>query len=139
MRHNFRIYLSRIVLVLYIISVFLMCFLNFGTGTDFGGEWFGIPKDKIAHFVMFFPYPALMTLVFCKNGWNASGFIGFLLLILVSGIIIGGGIELIQGLTGYRSCDINDFRADCLGLFSGAVLTLAIWSFSAHNKKDGNE
>lgn len=127
MGRGFKIYLSRIVLALYFITLCLLCFLNFGPGTDMSAEWFGIPKDKIAHFLMFFPYPALVTLVFCRSGWGAPRFVGFLLLVLVSGIIAGGAIELLQGLSKYRSCDLADFRADCLGLFSGAVLTLAVW------------
>lgn len=140
MKNSFRIYLSRIVLVLYVISVCLLCFLNLGTGVDMGAEWFGIPKDKIAHFLMFFPYPALVTLVFCKQGWKTSRFVGFLLVVLVSGIAAGGLIEIIQGLSDYRSCDIKDFRADCIGLFSGALLTLAVWMGVRHrNGKDSRD
>ena len=139
MRIYFKAYLSRIVLALYIISVCLLCFLNLGPGPDMNTEWFGIPKDKIAHFLMFFPFPALVTLVFCKPGWNAQKFIGFMLVVLVSGIAAGGAIELLQGVTTYRSCDIKDFRADCIGLFSGAVLTVAVWAASTYNKKDDNE
>ena len=127
MKRYFRLYLSRLILILYIISVFLLCFLNLGAETGIATEWFGIPTDKIAHFLMFFPYPALITFVFCKSGWNPMKFIGFLLVVLVTGIIIGGSIELLQGLTGYRGCDIKDFRADCLGLFTGALLTLSVW------------
>lgn len=127
MGRSFKTYLSRIILALYFIILCLLCFMNMGPGVDMGAEWFGIPKDKIAHFLMFFPYPALVTLVFCKSGWRAGKFVGFLLLVLVSGIVAGGAIELLQGLSGYRSCDIKDFRADCLGLFSGALLTLVIW------------
>lgn len=127
MKGSFRSYLSRIVLVLYVISVCLLCFLNLGPGIEMSSEWFGIPKDKIAHFLMFFPYPALVTLVFYKPGWKISRFVGFLLIVLVSGMVAGGLIEIIQSFSDYRSCDINDFRADCLGLFSGAVLTLTIW------------
>lgn len=134
-KYSFRQYLSRIVLVLYIISVILLCFLNLSPGTDMSAEWFGIPKDKIAHFLMFFPYPALVTLVFARSGWKAPRFTGFLLLVLVSGIVAGGAIELLQGLSGYRSCDIRDFRADCLGLFSGAVLTILVWTIVRYRDK----
>ncbi len=138
MKRHFRICLSRLILVLYMVSVCLLCFLNLGTDSDMSPEWFGIPKDKIAHFLMFFPYPAIIALVFCKSGWNPVKFIGFLLVVLVSGIVIGGSIELIQGMTGYRSCDIKDFRADCIGLFTGTLLTLSVWlavrgkDFSSH-------
>ena len=84
---------------------------------------------------MFFPYPALVTLVFARSGWKAPRFTGFLLLVLVSGIIAGGAIELLQGLSGYRSCDIRDFRADCLGLFSGAALTILVWTIVRYRDK----
>ena len=139
MKHYFKFYLSRLLLILYIISVCLLCFLNFGPETDMSAEWFGIPKDKIAHFLMFFPYPALITLVFCKAGWSPVKFIGFLLAVLAGGVFIGGGIELIQGLTDYRSCDINDFRANCLGLFAGSVATLILWLAVQGRKKTGKD
>ena len=38
---------------------------------------------------------------------------------------LAGAIELIQQETGYRSGDVLDFRADCIGLMTGAVLMLA--------------
>ena len=47
----------------------------------------------------------------------------FMLATLIAGTAAGAGIEIIQQMTGYRSCDIMDFRADCLGLLAGAVLT----------------
>ena len=117
MERHVRFLLPRLVLAAYLLSVCLLCFLNLGPEAGMSAEWFGIPKDKIAHFAMFFPYPGLVASVFCKTGWEP-----------------GGAIELIQGLTGYRSADIGDFRADCIGLFAGTVLTLALW-LAVHDRK----
>lgn len=137
MERHVRFLLPRLVLAAYLLSVCLLCFLNLGPETDMSAEWFGIPKDKIAHFAMFFPYPGLVASVFCKTGWKPARTVGFLLLVLVSGIAAGGAIELIQGLTGYRSADIGDFRADCIGLFAGTVLTLVLWLAIHDRKKAG--
>ena len=64
-------------------------------------EWFGIPKDKIAHFLMFFPYPALITLVFCKAGWSPVKFIGFLLAVLAGAVLLtAAGLGLAGLLSG---------------------------------------
>lgn len=55
--------------------------------------------------------------------------------IFIAGCLIGGGIELIQGLTDYRSCDIMDFRADATGLVIGSLITLFIYTIGHCKQK----
>ena len=43
---------------------------------------------------------------------------------MLAGILLGGAIEGLQGLSGYRSCDIGDFWADCIGILLGGGLVL---------------
>lgn len=125
---KFSYYLIRIILAVYIASVFLLCFLNMGNAPSIRMEWFGIPTDKVAHFLMFLPFPVLMTLTFSKKSWSSGRFLLFMLLTAVAGAAAGGGIELLQGLSEYRSCDINDFKADCIGIAVGIILSLCGWA-----------
>lgn len=124
--------ISRAVLVIYIIAVAIACFSRFNSGIDLSSEWFGIPKDKIVHFAMFLPYPVLMYMAFYQTGHKPAYLVLFLCAIIAVGGILAGTTELIQGLLAYRSADINDFRADCLGIMTGSILTTA---YSAIAKK----
>lgn len=128
MKNKFRYILSRIIFLVYLTSILLLCLLDFNSVPEVKQEWFGIPTDKIVHFIMFFPFPILMTMVFGKTGWKLKTFLIFITVTVVAGALAGGIIELLQAETGYRSCDINDFRADSLGVASGAILTVIAWS-----------
>lgn len=112
--------ISRILLAIYFAAVLALCFLNLGNLPDLGPTLFGIEIDKIVHFLMFMPLPALFYLSF--EGRPAA-IIGASVL---AGISLAGTTELIQGYLTYRSMDLVDFYADLLGLLSGAILTGAI-------------
>ena len=116
-------YISRVLMLLYIAAVCLLCFADIRTDIGVNSTLLGIPADKIVHFTMFLPFPALMYAAFHRQERKPARFIVFMLATLISGAAAGAGIEIIQQMTGYRSCDIMDFRADCLGLLAGAVLT----------------
>lgn len=115
-------YITRLLLLLYIAAVAMLCFMHFDSGVDFSKTLFGFQKDKVAHFLMFFPYPSILFMTFFKRTWKAGHHILFYLIIIASGAALGGGIELLQGLTDYRSCDLNDFYADCAGLGCGLAV-----------------
>ena len=87
-------------------------------------EWFGIGKDKIAHFLMFLPFPILMYMAFHTHHGNPWRLIIFMTVTILIGAAAGAGIELLQMTTKYRSCDILDFRADCIGLLAGSFLVM---------------
>lgn len=121
---NKTIIIARILLLVYAAMVCMLCFMRLGNGIDMSSEWLGIPKDKIAHFFLFFPFPILMYAAFHMHRGKPVRLILFLLLTLVIGAAAGAGIELIQMTTDYRSCDILDFRADCIGLLCGSILVM---------------
>lgn len=121
---NKTIIIARILLLVYAAMVCMLCFMRLGNGIDMSSEWLGIPKDKIAHFFLFFPFPILMYAAFHMHRSKPVRLILFLLLTLVIGAAAGAGIELIQMTTDYRSCDILDFRADCIGLLCGSILVM---------------
>ena len=116
--------ISRLLMLLYVVAVCLLCFLHLGNGFDMASGWLGLPKDKVVHSLMFLPFPVLMYMAFHRQSGKAGSFIMFMILTLIIGAAAGGGIELLQEATGYRSCDIADFRADCIGLFVGSIAVL---------------
>ncbi len=117
--------LGRILVVIYIAALAYLCFARVDMHI-LSSTWLGIPKDKIAHCIMFIPFAPLMALAFHKSTRRPWTMVGFLLIVIVLGMAIGGGIELIQSRLDYRSADILDFRADNVGLAIGVVLTF-IW------------
>lgn len=126
-----------IAFAVYVISVCLLCLTDLSNGPEIKSEWFGIQADKIAHFLMFFPFPVFMTIIFGNSRWSTGKFLFFITVSVIIGAASGGAIELLQAETGYRSCDINDFRADCLGVASGALLTVAVKYLPGKKKKTG--
>ena len=122
--------IARALLVLYRIDVAVMCFARISTGIDMSSTWFGLPPDKIVHFTMFLPYTALVYLAFYRPGKRPWHMVLFLAATVAAGCLIAGGTELIQGELQYRSADIDDFRADSIGIFTGSVITL-IWAAAA--------
>ena len=124
--------IPRILLVIYLIVTGIAFFAKFDTGVHISTTWLGLPKDKIVHFLLFLPYPVLMYTAFHRQRGIPSSLLFFMLWVVVAGTVIAGGTELIQGMTDYRSADINDFRADCLGIFVGCV---AVTVYGAISKK----
>lgn len=113
----------RSLLAIYIIGVCVLCFGSFSGGPDLGGTLWGIQKDKIAHFVMFLPFPVLVFCVFDRittRPWHSAVFV---LCTFAAGCMIAAATELGQTLTADRQCDIADFRADMLAL---AVSSLGV-------------
>ena len=107
----------RILLVLYLISILVLCFANLSSLPDVSNTIFGIEIDKVAHFLMFLPFPALFFLSF--EG-KAAALIGAGIL---AGLSVAGTTEWVQSFLTYRSMDLADFFADTAGLLSGALLT----------------
>ena len=117
-------WLSRGLMLLYAMTVCLLCFTHFDGSINMNEEWFGIGKDKIAHFLMFLPFPILMYMAFHTHHGNPWRLIIFMTVTILIGAAAGAGIELLQMTTKYRSCDILDFRADCIGLLAGSFLVM---------------
>ena len=116
--------LSRIFFVLYLAAVGVLCLGNFGSVGLPSGTLFGIPADKIVHFLMFMPFPVLL---YYSCGSRSTGFfqsVGLALGLFVLGVVLGGLMELLQGLTNYRTADLADLKADALGLIPGALYVL---------------
>lgn len=122
----------KLLFVLYLAALCFCCFWNFSGGLDLGGEWFGIHKDKVIHFVMFLPFPVISYLSLPHVGDTPLKFLRFCILDFIAGVMLGAAIELLQGVEGFRSADVKDLFADCCGL---AAAVFCLQFFEAFIKK----
>ena len=120
----------RVLLLVYLAAVAYICFASQGDLPSFDNWPFKIPADKVVHFLMFLPWPILAALSVMPGYDRASVRTVILLLIItIIGCALAGATEWIQGLLPYRSRDVYDFIADCLGLLAGALLFAAFYPF----------
>ena len=120
----------RILLVIYLAAVAYICFASQGSLPSFDDWNFPIPADKCVHFLMFLPWPMLACLsVLPVGAGRTQKAVTVMLLMTLAGCALAGLTEWIQGLLPYRSKDVWDFIADCLGLLSGALLFAAFYPF----------
>jgi len=115
--------ITRIMMVAYIAAICFLCFGNFSTpGFDVPQTFFGIPADKAVHFAMYVPFVPLFYFSFSPKKRSPIVLVaGFL-----SALAFGAFIELIQGMTDYRSKDILDFVADGIGTFLGLIIAVMV-------------
>ena len=120
-------YIKRIALALfciYIIAVIALCVIQTDELPELPKYFLGIPFDKIAHFIMFFPFIILGYAAFmpAENGlWKKISVLGIILLV---GCVFAISTEKLQAMTGYRSYEILDMAADSIGLIIGTLITL---------------
>lgn len=116
--------LARILFVVYLAAIAFLCFMHADKLPEMQKTLFGIPADKVAHFLMFLPFPILAFLAYdhvTNKFWSA---LLFSVLTFVVGAAIAWGTEYIQGMLPYRSRDVADLRADLLAL---GVSTLGVF------------
>lgn len=127
--------LARILFLIYLAAIAFLCFMHVDKIPDIQKTMLGIPMDKIAHFIMFLPFPILTYLAYdhvTNKAWSA---ILFSLLTFLVGAAIAAGTEYVQGLLPYRSRDIADLKADLLALF---ISTVAVFLVDIFNLKKRN-
>ena len=118
---------GKIFLVLFLIYLGMIawcCFGHFESLPDVKKDFFGIPTDKVVHFVMFLPFVILGYPSFRSLGKSRGRKVLIFMSVLLAGALIAGATEVGQSLTDYRSGDPMDLLADMAGLVTGAVLTL---------------
>ncbi|MBO4341004.1 MAG: VanZ family protein [Bacteroidales bacterium] len=118
--------LFKVVFYLYLVIVAVLCFGNFHSLPSVSKTILGIPTDKVAHFIMFFPFPILAFLAYDKFTKDRKSVILFAIVTLLAGCFLAVGTELGQKLlTDYRHGDPTDALADFIALLSGSVI--ATW------------
>ena len=117
---------ARILFGLYLVAVAVLCFGKFDCAQDVPRDLWGIPTDKIVHFLMFFPFPILACLAsggYRGERWQATfrTVIAFL-----AGCAFAAATEWVQTWLSYRSGDPVDFGADALALLLSSAIVLII-------------
>ncbi len=95
---------------LYIVAVLCLCLLNLSDKTpELPKCLFGIPMDKIAHFVMYFAYPVVGWLLLTYNKQIKINRKYVFSTIFITGVAFAAFTETAQGLfTTYRDSDPMD-------------------------------
>ncbi len=115
--------LFRVLTLLYMAGVAYLCFATPDMLPKVTSWNFPIPADKIVHFCMFAPLPALL---FLSSSNREVKTLLKILATFVIGIIMAGLTEIIQGFSPYRSMELGDFIADCLGMALSCLLLLIL-------------
>ena len=128
-------YISAFLLCAYIVAVAVLCFMKPSSLPQVEMDFFGIPMDKVVHFIMFLPFSILAYMTFWPADAGKLRKMAVLLIILIFGAGMAVATEKIQAMTGYRSGDIMDFAADMKGILTGAALT-ALFILLKKNRKN---
>ena len=117
---------ARILFAVYLAAVAFLCFGRFSSSQDVPTDLWGIPMDKVVHFLMFFPFPLLACLAF--GGYRGTP--GQAVLKTAAGFLAGcafaAGTEWVQTRLPYRSGDPVDFQADALALLLSSIIVLLL-------------
>lgn len=121
-----RTLIFRALLIVYLIAVAYLCFGHVDQMPHVSRSFFGFESDKIAHFLMFLPFPVLTFFSydrFTNKVWSA---LLFAVITFAIGCALSAATELIQGTLAYRTADPKDFLADIisLGLSTTAVMII---------------
>lgn len=118
--------LARILFFVYLAAIAFLCFMHVDKLPDMQKFIFGIPADKVAHFLMFLPFPILAYMAYDHLTNKVSHAALFSIATLLMGALIAYGTEYIQGKLPYRSMDITDFKADLLALAISSVFVFIV-------------
>ena len=124
---------ARILFGLYLVAVAVLCFGKFDSSQDVPMDLWGIPTDKLVHFLMFFPFPLLACLA--SGGYRGDRWLATFRTVIafLAGCAFAAATEWIQTWLSYRSGDPADFGADALALLLSSIIVLFI-VLSKHRK-----
>lgn len=117
----------QIIFWLYVAGVLFLCFGHFDNTPSVPMSFLGIPTDKLAHFIMFFPFPILAFFAFDRFTESVKSTLLFVGVTFVIGLLLAFGTEWGQAhLTKYRSGEPLDLLADTLSLFISSILVAVV-------------
>ena len=126
--------LARILFFLYLAAIAFLCFMKVDKLPQIQRLILGIPADKVAHFLMFLPFPILCFLAFDRYTDNLRSTLIFTSITFVVGLLLALGTEWGQAhLTSYRDGNGWDFFADALALTLSSVFVL-FWDLRKQKK-----
>lgn len=115
---------ARIAFVVYLVALAVLCFGKFPQSQDAPMELFGIPFDKIVHFLMFLPFPLLAYLAYDRYKGRSWSSVLWASAAFLVGCAVAAFTELVQSRLPWRSGDPADFRADALAVGVGSLIVL---------------
>lgn len=115
----------RLLLLIYLAGVCVLCLMHNESIPQVSFSLWGIPQDKLVHFLMFLPFPVLAEFSFGKRQGRRPVLLRTALLFLI-GMLLAGLTEYLQKLSGYRTMELLDFVADCTGLAVSCLIILAV-------------
>lgn len=118
-----RRHMAILLFAFYLAAVAYLCFLKPGSIPVLQQFIFGIPTDKVIHFIMFLPYPILAYISFRPDRMEVLTHLLALIAIIAVGAAMSMGVERLQIAAG-RNYDIKDFYANIAGMAAGAAITL---------------
>ena len=124
--HTFFVVAARIAFLVYFGLVLYVCFGHFTDLPDMSKPIWGIPQDKIIHFIMFFPFPILGALALNLRPSRYGKACMDALLLFICGIALAAATEIAQGFTSYRDPSVWDWVADTSALVSSSVIVLIV-------------
>jgi VanZ family protein len=106
--------------VLYLLSVIYLCLMSVDPEeASLLPEFiFGIPTDKLIHFIMFFPLSPLLYLA--GKSVVKGGITPFIS--MITSVAFASIVEYLQQLTGYRSFEIYDLFANWLSILISTLI-----------------
>ena len=117
--------ITGITFCLYLTAVLVLCLIKTDGLPEVEKSFLGIPFDKIAHFVMFLPFPILSGMTFIPKDSGIQMKLATMVILMIAGTGMACGTEHLQAMTDYRSCDMKDFIADLLGIVSGTLISIS--------------
>ncbi len=111
-------------LCIYIALVAYVCFTQPDNVPELRPDLWGIPIDKVMHFIMFLPYPVVAYGAFRPESEDLLFHLGIILVIFATGAGLAIGTEQLQRFSEYRTYEIADFYADMAGMSCSALLIL---------------
>ena len=132
MTRRFSIGLYHLLMLAYLCAVSLLCFAQLGAPPSQGLIW-GIPSDKIAHFLLFIPFPFLAWGCTQRQKETVPNILSKLAIIFLLGFALGFLTEYIQGFLPGRCRERLDFLADMCGITASC---LAIVIFKLCRQKE---
>jgi VanZ family protein len=131
---KYRRQISLALFCLYIAAVAVLCFTQGEQLPELPNTWFGLPSDKVAHALMFFPFTILGYLSFTSEENSTLRKVIMLATLIAIGSGMAYATESIQRMLGYRAYEISDMKADMIGLGTGTIISIMFIIFSIKKK-----
>lgn len=116
--------ISSVLFCIYIIAVLTLCLIHTDSMPELPKSLFGIPLDKVFHFIMFLPFMILGYSTFHPINRSILRKLAVLVILSIMGCAFALATERLQAMTAHRSYELLDMAADCSAIAAGTLITL---------------